>query len=79
MWGSFGKAVLRGGLSAFFQCRWAPPRRVARIVGARRQCCSPGASASFFKLKRGEINVLHVVHGERRHHGFQEDAMEPAF
>ena len=28
----------------------------------------------FFKIRRGELEVLHVLHGARRHPGFQEAA-----
>jgi toxin ParE1/3/4 len=27
----------------------------------------------FFKIKRGELEVVHVLHGARRHPGFQEE------
>lgn len=30
----------------------------------------------FFKITRGELEVLHVLHGARRHPGFQEETLE---
>jgi plasmid stabilization system protein ParE len=30
----------------------------------------------FFRLRRGELEVLHVLHGARRHPGFQETQHE---
>jgi plasmid stabilization system protein ParE len=48
--------------------------RRTRQCGMRALPLSRYPYIVFFKIRRGELEVLHVLHGARRHPGFQEEA-----
>lgn len=50
--------------------------RKTRQRGMRAMPLSQYPYIIFFKIRRGELEVLHVLHGARRHPGFQEAASE---
>lgn len=54
--------------------RYPRKSRRTRRRGMRALPLSRYPYIIFFKIRRGELEVLHVLHGARRHPGFQEEA-----